>query len=136
MSDRYIRIMTYSRFVPVTVANETIFTLGPGLDGHRNYVLYAFAPDGSVRWSRRVGTPQPTPLPVANGNLYLFSGEKGVKTLDTTTGNVVWEKLPRVAVSDIPLAADGTLFVTEETSPGVILIALDAVTGDEYWRTA
>ncbi|WP_390207453.1 PQQ-binding-like beta-propeller repeat protein [Halocatena marina] len=59
-----------------------------------------------------------------------------MQALDTATGKTVWTALPRVNTTSTPIVSDGTLFVTEENPPGMTIIALDAATGDEYWRTA
>jgi outer membrane protein assembly factor BamB len=112
---------------PVTVANDTVFAALPGQQ------LTAYATDGSVRW--RQSNEQGRPGPVADGRMYL-GGQSGVRALDVRTGEVVWKALPQVANVYASMVYDGMLFVTESDSPGVTLIALDAATGDEYWRTA
>lgn len=120
-------------FSPVTAIDGTVFTTGPSIDSNGSSGMYAFdGYDGSVRW-KRLG--EHTPGAVADGRLYL-AGEMGVKALDTATGETIWTALPRVAASDTPVVSDGTVFVTEEGTPGVTLIALDATTGAEHWRTA
>jgi outer membrane protein assembly factor BamB len=114
---------------PVTVANDTVFATLPGQP------LTAYTTDGSVRWKWSSKGKALGPGPVSGGRMYL-GGKSGVRAVDVTTGEVVWEVLPRVANTYTSMISDGMLFVTESTSPGVTLIALDAATGDEYWRTA
>lgn len=125
-------------FSPVTVVDGTIFTSGPAIDGGSGTWLYAFdAADGSVRWRRRRSDGSEWALPVADGRVYTMK-RNGVQALDTKTGETVWEALSRVSFerTTSPMVADGTLFVAEENEPGVTLIALDATTGEEHWRTA
>ncbi|WP_248907073.1 outer membrane protein assembly factor BamB family protein [Halocatena marina] len=123
-------------FSPVVAADGAIFTSGPDIDGGTKNWWYAFdGDDGTVRWRRPLKTDTKETLPVADGRLYL-PREKGVQALDTATGKTVWTALPRVNTTSTPIVSDGTLFVTEENPPGMTLIALDAATGDEYWRTA
>lgn len=122
-----------SGFSPVIAIDGTVFTTGPSIDPNGSSGLYAFDGfDGTVRWQR---SNEHAPGAIADGRLYL-AGEMGVKALDTATGEIIWTALPRVAASDTPMVSNGTVFVTEEGAPGVTLIALNATTGAEYWRTA
>jgi outer membrane protein assembly factor BamB len=129
--------LTDGIFSPVTAANGLVYTSGPvlrGSSGSDDGGLYAFdAKTGNVQWQRGTGWGA---LPVANGQVYLPAEGKGVQALDAATGERLWTALPEVTVSDTPMVANGTLFVTEDNSPGVTLIALDAATGTEQWRTA
>lgn len=120
-------------FSPVAAIDGTVFTAGPSIEPNTTGGLYAFDGfDGSVSWKR---SGEHIPGAVADGRLYR-AGEMGVRALDAATGEIIWTALPRVAASDTPMVSDGTVFVTEEGAPGVTLIALDATTGAEYWRTA
>jgi outer membrane protein assembly factor BamB len=130
--------LTDGIFSPVTAANGLVYTSGPALKGsssaNNGGGLYAFDADtGDIRWRRRNGADV---LPVADGRIYLPKEGKGVQALDAATGEVLWEVLPRVDAGSTAMVANGTLFVTEDDPPGVTLIALDAATGTEQWRTA
>jgi outer membrane protein assembly factor BamB len=114
---------------PVTVAHDTVFATLPGKP------LTAYTTDGSVRWKWSSKGKAWGPGPVSGGRMYL-GGKSGVRALDVATGEVVWEALPQVANVYASMVSNGMLFVTESSQPGVTLIALDAATGDEYWRTA
>jgi outer membrane protein assembly factor BamB len=134
--------LTQGMFSPVTAANGRVYTSGPALKGSSGDTvgerwLYAVdATTGNVRWRRRNSGSALLSLPVANGRAYLPKQETGVQALDAATGTLLWEALPQVAIESTPMVAAGTLFVTEEDTPGVTLIALNAATGTEQWRTA
>jgi outer membrane protein assembly factor BamB len=134
--------LTQGIFSPVTVANGLVYTSGPALKGSNGNNggsggLYAFdANTGKVRWQRRNSRAALLSLPIANGRAYLPEEGNGVLALDAATGTVLWKALPRVNVGSTPMVAGETLFVTEDDSPGVTLITLDAATGKEQWRTA
>lgn len=130
-------------FSPVTVANGLVYTSGPALKGSSGGNngdgggMYAFDADtGALRWQKRNSKGALHQLPIADGRGYLPKQKNGVQALNAATGEILWESLPQVAVESTPMVDDGTLFVTEDDSPGVTLIALDAATGTEQWRTA
>lgn len=119
-------------FSAVAAADSTLFVAGPDLTGDGGEHVYALNPaDGTVRW-RQPGGGVP---PVADGRAFTTE-ESGVTALDAATGEVVWTALPQVKNLFTELVSNGTLFVAEGTPPGATLIALDAATGTEQWRTA
>ena len=115
----------------VTDVGETIYT-------HGGPEVHALAPDGSVRWTKTVpdGDDRTTPLPVADGRVYVRQ-EAGVVALDAATGEVAWESLQDedVGISQLAIVAGGTLYVGVEDGSTQVLVALDAATGEERWRT-
>lgn len=129
--------VTYDEFSTVTVAEDTVVTSVAASDGSATRTVIGFATDGTERWRTQVDEMFPGALPVADGRVYIPSAT-GIRALDLATGEPVWTALPRVrfAPAATPMVADGTLFVAEEGEPGVTLIALDATTGEEHWRTA
>lgn len=119
-------------FSAVAAADGTLFVAGPDLTGDGGEHVYALNPaDGTVRW-RQPGGGVP---PVADGRVFITE-ESGVTALDAATGEIVWTALPQVKNLFTELVSNGTLFVAEGTPPGATLIALDAATGTEQWRTA
>jgi outer membrane protein assembly factor BamB len=128
--------------VPLTLIGDTLLTIGsPSGEQERSH-LYGVGLDGSVRWHYPIDNLFPGTIPAAEGRVYVSgtkeSEQSGVQALDMATGEVIW-----TAVSDVSfdstqraMVADGTLFVVEANKPGVTLIALDARTGTEHWRTA
>ncbi len=123
------------RMAPVTVTDDTIVTSIPR--GYNDRTVTAFTTDGEIRWQTPIDDMFSGALPVTDGRVYVPSAA-GVQALDLETGETVWTALPRVKFDPAatPIVSDGTLFVAEEGEPGVTLIALDAATGAEYWRTA
>lgn len=124
---------SYSPFDTVTAAAGSVVTSLP--DGDAS-LLTVFTADGKKRWQQRVDGDL-DPLPVTDGRVYVPT-TTGVTALDVATGNEVWSALSTVRFEPAatPMVENGTLFVAEEGTPGVTLIALDAATGEEHWRTA
>lgn len=127
----------------VIAVDGTIYTTGPDLDGGEDRFVYALDPaDGSVRWRRPSTVPHNSDgwpwhtLVVADGVVFVDE-QNGITALDATSGDVIWEALPRVKEPGIAMVADGTLFVGENNGPGATtIIALDAATGTEQWKQA
>lgn len=90
--------------------------------------------DGSVRWSRQVGTDGesqtfPKAAAVGDGRLYLgsSSGRTGVVAVDAATGETAWTRsTPRVTAS--PVVHDGLVVVQTDT----VVRAFDT-DGEELW---
>lgn len=131
-----------AQFSDVTAVDETIYTTGPDLDGGWDRFVYALDPaDGSVRWRRQSTVPHngdghPGHTPIVVDGVMFVSEQNGVNALDATSGDVVWEALPRVKEPVTAMVADGTLFVGENSEPGATIIALDTATGTEQWKQA
>lgn len=127
---------TYGYRSPVTVAEETVVTAIPSEDDPTQ--VTALTTDGKKRWQHSTDTTEgQTSMPISDGLVYVYE-RYGVKAFDLKSGETVWSELPRVRFDPAatPMVANGTLFVAEEGDPGVTLIALDAETGEEKWRTA
>lgn len=126
------------QFSSVTAADGSLFVRGPDLDGGEGRFLYALdANDGSVRWrqSRQSETSTYHPPVVADG-LVFVSPPQGIKTYDAASGELVWEALSLMKDINVAMVSEGTLFVSEVTDPGATVIAVEAATGYEQWRTA
>lgn len=125
---------SYSPFNTVTAAADSVVTSLPDRDSNTS-LLMVFTADGKKRWQQRFDGDLGS-LPVTDGRVYVPT-TKGVTALDVATGNEVWSALPNVQFGSVtPMVDNGTLFVAEASKPGVTLIALDAATGKEQWRTA
>ncbi len=124
---------SYSPFNTVTAAAGSVVTSLPDSDAS---LLTVFTADGKKRWQQRFNGDLGS-LPVTDGRVYVPT-TKGVTALDVATGDEVWSAVPNVGFesSATSIVDNGTLFVAEESKPGVTLIALDAATGEEHWRTA
>lgn len=126
------------RFAPPTVTDDTVLTSVPTGDGYGSgRMVTALDLDGTLRWQTWFEEMYSGPLPITENRVYVPT-PNGVRTLDLRTGRTVWTALPRVRFQPAatPLVSDGTLFVAETREPGVTLMALDAATGQEQWRTA
>lgn len=128
--------VSHAQFSSVTAADGSLFVSGPDLDGGEGRFVYALdAADGTVRWRhpRQRGTSDP--LVVADG-LVFVAPPNGVKAYDAASGELVWEALPRVKDLIVAMVSDGTLFVSESINPGATIIALEATSGNQQWKTA
>lgn len=127
-----------AQFSSVTAVDGSLFVRGPDLDGGEGRFVYALdADDGSVRWRQSRGreTSEQYPPVVAEG-LVFVSPPTGVKAYDAASGEPVWDALPRVKDLSVAMVSEGTLYVNENTDPGATIIALDATTGQQQWKTA
>lgn len=131
-------------FGQVLTANGTVFSSIPDVDNNYQPVLHAFNADGSVRW-REPLRPGSRYL-VGDGRVYIDQGarglqESGVRALDAATGKELWQFKPRGSIKSTPMVADGTLFTIaapddySEKPNTETVIATDAATRDERWRT-
>jgi len=141
-------------FSSVAVVGERIYTMGDFEDGQ---YAEALAKDGSaVVWKTRIGSawrdeylgPRGTPS-VADGRVYVLGTDGSLACLDAKTGSSVWQKhLPEAfrgfvmkaggetdwKFSESPLV-DGNRVIVTPGAKDAALVALDAATGKEIWRT-
>ncbi len=125
-------------FSTTTAVDGSLFVRGPDLGGGKGRFVYALdANDGSVRWrqSIEVESWDNSPSIVADGSVFIAPAN-GVNAYDAATGDLVWEALPRVKDLSVAMVSDSTLFVSESTEPGATIIALEAASGDEQWKTS
>jgi outer membrane protein assembly factor BamB len=104
--------------------------------------LYALdAGTGAILWRTTVGSLYMETPAVANGMIYLGSGDT-VYALNATTGAIVWQVTivpDYVVYADPPVVANGVVYVGawwstgEDTGIGV-MTALDASTGASLWN--
>lgn len=142
-------------FSSVAVVGDMIFTLGDFEDGQH---ALALSKDGSkILWKTRVGKawndeflgPRSTPT-VADGRVYVLGTDGNLACLAAKDGSVVWQhSLPDDfggvvmkaggstdwRFSESPLV-DGKRVIVTPGAKSAALVALDAVTGKEIWRTA
>lgn len=129
--------VTYDEFTIVTVTADTIVASLSKSNQDTTRTVIALTTDGTERWRTQIDEMAVGALPVSDGTVYIPSAT-GIQALDVVTGETVWTTLPNVRFGPgaASLVADGTLFVAEEAEPGLTLIALDASTGEEAWRTS
>jgi outer membrane protein assembly factor BamB len=136
-------------FSSLAVAKGRIYTLGDLADGQ--YVIAAREKDGGIVWKVRLGSihedefpgPRSTPT-VAGDRLYALGTSGDLVCLQAEDGKEVWRRnimkeyrgdAPHWRVSESPLV-DGNRVVVTPASGEALMVALDAATGKEIWRTA
>ncbi|RRJ30899.1 outer membrane protein assembly factor BamB family protein [Halocatena pleomorpha] len=125
-------------FSTVTAVDGSLFVCGPDFDSGEGRFVYALdANDGSVRWRQPIAVEsEDSSPPVVTDESVFVAPDNGVTAYNAATGDIVWEALPRVKDLSVAMISDGTLFVNENTEPGATIIALDAASGDERWKTS
>jgi outer membrane protein assembly factor BamB len=141
---------------PVVAAGTVYLTTAvPDMGEKPNYSLRALALDagsGKVKWDveifRQEGSKapkihaknshaSPTPI-VADGKLYVHFGHMGTACLDLT-GKVLWQTTikysPVHGNGGTPVLTHGKLILSCDGGDQQFVIALDAATGKEAWRT-
>lgn len=122
-------------FSDPTVAEGTVFTRCTWESEDRAQTLYALDPDGSVAWERAVPDGR-APVAVADGLVYA-AGSEGVVAADAGSGDTVWRALEALSLESAaaPVVAHDAVYVAERADPDATLVALEAATGAERWRT-
>ena len=87
--------------------------------------------DGHVRWSFPAEDTVEVPPMVADGLLYISSGESWVYALDAHTGSEIWRTQLESNASDAVAIHDGRLYVGDDKG---IFYVLSARTGQEWFR--
>ena len=109
---------------------------------------------GAVRWVREISSTVPaierhlknsfaSETPVTDGErLYVYFGTTGLVAALDLTGRVLWTRelgvfngRQRFGTAASPALHDGRLYVVNDNTTESFLVALDAATGDELWRT-
>jgi len=109
--------------------------------GSRDSYLYAVdANSGTLIWkyfANGISLEQSSPT-VANGIVYIggwydisFGTKGNLYAINTTTGNLVWEKLLNTGISSSPCVANGKLYITADD---LKIHALDAASGAGLWE--
>lgn len=89
--------LTYRKFVPPTVTDDTILTSVPtGSGQNEEWMVTALDLDGTLRWQTWTEAPYPGSFPISDDRVYVPTTE-GVRALDLAGGTTVWEALPEVA---------------------------------------
>ncbi len=100
-----------------------------GLDGE---VVAFYAGSGKVRWRRKIGPSESSPL-VARGRVYVGSWDGSVYALSANTGRVVWRFASKDKIKGALALSGQRLFVGSYDHH---VYALDARTGKEIWRAS
>lgn len=123
-------------FSHVRISDGMCYVCGPDLDGSDTRYIYQLNPsDGTIGWRQSVdiGRAESNTPAIESGRLYVAE-RNGVVALDVENGDRLWKALPRVKAPHVAMVADGTLFVSEESTPGATIIVLDASTGEQQWK--
>jgi outer membrane protein assembly factor BamB len=70
---------------------------------------------------------------VANGIVYVGSGDGGVYAINATTGQIVWKTVTGGAVNSSPEVANGVVYVGSSDGG---MYAINATTGQIVWKLA
>ncbi|MFQ5732439.1 MAG: PQQ-binding-like beta-propeller repeat protein [Planctomycetaceae bacterium] len=105
---------------------------------------------GKLRWKRRcpakriepfhpVGSPASSSCACDGERVYAFFGSYGMLCYDLE-GNLKWKKpmgpfQDEFGASSSPVPADGKVFLNEDHDTDSFVVALDAKTGKQLWRT-
>ncbi len=142
-------------FSSVAVVGDRLYTMGDFDDGQ--YALALARDGGAVVWKTKIGAawrdeflgPRGTPT-VSDGRVYVLGTDGNLACLDVKDGKVVWQQsLPQTfgarmmkaggqtdwKFSESPLV-DGKRVIVTPGAKDAALVALDAATGKEIWRTA
>lgn len=93
-------------------------------------LLYALAPNGSRRWTYRLGEWTDCSPAVGHGRVYVGTPDGTVHAVDATTGDRVWTYDAEARVSADVAVADGCVYVGGHDGR---LHVLDAATGERTW---
>jgi len=142
-------------FSSVAVVGDRLYTMGDFEDGQ--YAVALAKDGGAVVWKTRIGTawndeflgPRGTPS-VADGRVYVVGTDGNLACLAAKDGSIVWQQsLPKAfggvvmkaggrtdwKFSESPLL-DGNRVIVTPGAKDAALVALEAATGKEVWRTA
>jgi len=111
------------------VAGETVITVSS-----TGVVLALRLTDGARLWQREVGPPgKPLSAPATDGERVYVDARDGLHALRLRDGDLAWHFATERRIEAAPVLAGATLYVAGLDHH---LYALDAVTGEERWRTA
>jgi len=129
------------------ISRGTIYITG---DENEMLTIFALDLEGKTRWKTQNGKFWKNPFPGArascnysDGHLYHMNAHGRLVCLDAKDGREIWSVpiLERYrsrnitwGISESPLVADGKVFVTP-AGLEALMVALDAKTGEEIWKT-
>ncbi|MCA9877435.1 MAG: PQQ-binding-like beta-propeller repeat protein [Thermomicrobiales bacterium] len=99
----------------------------------RSGAVNGSGPDGQpvTGWIYQAGGSAARSPAVADGVVYLQTGDGLVTALDAPTGAVLWQNADTGTTENTPAVAQGSLYLV---TPAGELVALDTTTGAELWR--
>ena len=112
----------------ITVDNGRVYT-----DSKNGYFYALNESDGSLAWSRLVGTPSGgniSSAALANGVIYVGSRDKNLYALNESDGSILWKTPTGADIFSSPAVANGVVYVA---STDAKFYALDATSGTVLW---
>jgi hypothetical protein len=101
-------------FAPALGADGTIYFSIAEANSSPNNKLYAYNPDGSVKWSYSAGGCMFTTAPTVDGAGAIYIGSPGALHAVNPDGTDKWTYNTSIsAVTTMSIGADGTLYVTD-----------------------
>ncbi|MFO0804831.1 MAG: PQQ-binding-like beta-propeller repeat protein [Gemmataceae bacterium] len=122
-----------------TVANGKVY-VGEGLHTDKNCRLFCLdAATGKAAWAKPFDTTSHTEgnPRVQNGKVYFTAGDDGLFCADATTGAKVWQfpgREQQLHIDGPPAASGNRIFIGSGLYT-LALLAVEANTGKELWRT-
>jgi outer membrane protein assembly factor BamB len=135
--DRATHAIRWTRIGPA----EVLAALAPGVLVREGAGVAAYAPDGTLRWTRPVPagqrtTPRDTGVDAVRGHVHLGrrGGQPGVTALDIATGAQVWETRPSDRARLLSVGRGGRVYVAIDAAGRRAVRALRFRTGATAWE--
>jgi outer membrane protein assembly factor BamB len=116
----------------------TLFAVALDADGKIAKQVKLFHIDEPTPVHKLNSNASPTPV-LAHGRVYCHFGTNGTACVDATTGDVVWRKRypldHGVGPGSSPVVFDNLVILVCDGVDAQFLVALDADTGNEVWKT-
>jgi outer membrane protein assembly factor BamB len=120
ISSRTILVATGAAVAVIGLVIAIIMVVGQGPTG----------PTPHVRWTYPTGSWVESRPAVADGTVYIGSGDDKVYALNAATGRVLWSYTTGFEVNSSPAVADGTVYIGSDDDK---VYALNAATGRVLW---
>ena len=143
---RWMHTVAAAGAASLAVADGIVYAafVGGSFPTQKATVVALGAGDGAVRWTSILDADADT-LAVTGGVLVLRSLQLGLVALDAATGRWLWQRGDlgqhgNLVASQLPIVANGVVYLSallylENNSSRGVVLAMDARTGRERWRT-
>ena len=112
----------------ITVDNGRVYT-----DSKNGYFYALNESDGSLAWSRLVGTPSGGNISssaLAHGVIYVGSRDKNLYALNESDGSILWKTATSADIFSSPAIANGVVYIASMDNK---FYAMDATSGTVLW---
>jgi outer membrane protein assembly factor BamB len=137
---RWTHTVAGAESASLTVADGIVYA---AYATYKATVVALNAGDGTVRWTHTLdASADAHPLGVTGGVLVLHSYDSGLIALDAKTGSQLWQRSDvrrggELMGSRLPILDNGVVYLSGVIFDGgrEVVLAMDARTGKERWRT-